>query len=349
LIPGVLTIDEAQDMWQPERPYLNTATFGLPPTPAFDALEKALADWRHGRTSWEHWCDATDRSRELFGKLVGVPAERVATGASLSYLVGLLTSGMPDGARVLLPEIDFSSLKWPFLVQGKRLDVRSAPLDELVDAVDSETDVVAFSAVQSADGSVADLDGIAAAAAPHETFTVVDASQAAGWLPVDGSRFDAVACTAYKWLVSPRGTAFLALSERALEQTPPIAANWFAAAARFGGYYHHDLRLAADARRLDLSPAWFSWVGTEPALRVLSEVGVDAIHNHDVGLANRFRDGLGLPPGNSAIVSTDLPGSEERLERAGIRAAVRGGALRASFHVYNTEADVDAALDALLD
>jgi selenocysteine lyase/cysteine desulfurase len=345
----VLTIDEARGLWQPERPYLNTATYGLPPTPAFDALQQALADWRHGRTSWEHWCDATDRSRELFGKLVGVPAERVATGASLSYLVGLLASAIPDGARVLVPEIDFTSLTWPLLVQGKRLEVRSAPLEGLADAIDSETDVVAFSAVQSANGAVADLDAIAEAAATHRTFTVVDASQAAGWLPVDGSRFDAVACAAYKWLLSPRGTAFVALSERAIEQTPPAAANWFAADDRFGSYYHHDLRLAKDARRLDLSPAWFSWVGTEPALRVLCDIGVDAIHDNDVGLANRFRAGLGLPAGDSAIVSTNLPGAEDRLGRAGILAAVRGGALRASFHVYNTNDDVDAALSALLD
>lgn len=330
----MLSIDAARDLWQPERPYLNTATFGLPPTPAFDAFQQALADWRHGRTSWEHWCDATDRSRELFGELVRVPAERVATGASLSYLIGLLASGIPDGARVLVPEVDFASLTWPFLVQGKRLNVRSAPLDGLADAIDSETDVVAFSAVQSADGAVADLDRIAAAAAAHGTFTILDGSQAVSWLAVDGFRFDAVACAAYKWLMSPRGTAFLALSERALEQTPSTAANWFAADDRFGSYYQHDLRLAEDARRLDLSPAWFSWVGTEPALRVLCDIGVDTIHEHDVGLANRFRDGLGLQPGDSAIVSTNLPGAEERLERAGILAAVRGGALRASFHVY---------------
>ena len=37
-----------------------------------------------------------------------------------------------------------------------------------------------------------------------------------------------------------------------------------------------------------------------------------------------------------------------KLERAGIRAATRAGALRASFHLYSTEADVDAALDALV-
>ena len=47
-------------------------------------------------------------------------------------------------------------------------------------------------------------------------------------------------------------------------------------------------------------------------------------------------------------MSTTVEGAAEKLERAGIRAAVRAGALRASFHLYSTEADVDAALDALV-
>jgi selenocysteine lyase/cysteine desulfurase len=203
--------------------------------------------------------------------------------------------------------------------------------------------------VQSSDGTVADLDGVATAAAAHGAFTVVDATHAVGWLPIDASRFDAVACAAYKWLMSLRGTAFLALSERALDQTPPLAANWFAADDRYGSYYDPELRLAKDAGRLDLSPAWFSWVATEPSLAVLREIGIEAVHDHDLTLANRFRTGLGLAPSDSAIVSVDLPGAEDRLLRAGIRAAVRGGSLRASFHVYNAEDDVDAALSALLD
>ncbi len=344
----VLSIDEARDLWQPAGPYLNTASFGLPPAPAWDALEQALADWRHGRTSWEDWCDSTDRAREHFAALVGVPAGRVATGASVSYLVALVASGIDDGACVLVPDVDFSSLTWPLLVH-ERLEVRSVPLAQLAGAVDGETDVVAFSAVQSSDGTVADLEALAAASAAHGAFTVVDATHAVGWLPFDASQFDAVACAAYKWLMSPRGTAFLALSDRALDQTPALAANWFAADDRFGHFYEHELRLAHDASRLDLSPAWFSWVGTEPALAVLREIGVEAVHGHDVALANRFRAGLGLAPGNSAIVSVDIPGAEERLLAAGIRAAVRGGSLRASFHLYTTTDDVDAALSALLD
>ena len=57
---------------------------------------------------------------------------------------------------------------------------------------------------------------------------------------------------------------------------------------------------------------------------------------------------MGLEPSDSAIVSVDVDGAERRkLERAGIRAAVRAGGLRVSFHLYNTPSDVDAALDAL--
>jgi selenocysteine lyase/cysteine desulfurase len=347
LIGPVLSIAHARTLWQPAGPYLNTASFGLPPAPAWAALQQALADWRHGRTSWEDWCGATDRAREHFSALAGVPSERVATGASVSYLVGLVASSIEQGARVLVPDVDFSSLTWPLLVH-ERLDVRSAPLPQLADAIDSDTDVVAFSAVQSSDGTVADVGAVAAAAAEHGAFTVVDATHAIGWLPFDASSFDAVACAGYKWLMSPRGTAFLALSERALEQTTPLAANWFAAEDRFGNYYEPQLQLATDASRLDLSPAWFSWVGADPALAVLREIGIEAVHDHDLALANRFRAGLSLEPGNSAIVSADLPGAEERLLAAGIRAAVRGGALRASFHVYNSEEDVDAALSALL-
>ena len=148
-------------------------------------------------------------------------------------------------------------------------------------------------------------------------------------------------------MLSPRGTAYLALGDRLLERCASIHAGWYAAEDVHGSYYGTPLRLASSARRLDTSPAWFSWVGAAPALELLLEVGVAAIHDHDVGLANRFREGLGLPASDSAIVSAEVAGAHERLERAGIRASTRAGSLRAAFHLYNDEDDVDAALDAL--
>ena len=128
----------------------------------------------------------------------------------------------------------------------------------------------------------------------------------------------------------------------------PHQAGWFAANDPLKDQFGPPLRLPDTARRFDTSPAWFSWVGTEPALALLNEIGVETVYEHDLRLANRFRAGLGLEPSNSAIVSTDFPDATEKLARAGIMAAARAGKLRASFHLYNTEADVDAALTALL-
>jgi selenocysteine lyase/cysteine desulfurase len=340
-----LPVAAAQALWRPETTYLNTASYGLPPDPAWEALQAALDEWRHGRTSWEGWTTATEAAREQFAAMTGAHARDVAVGSTVSGLVGMVAAAVPAGTRVLAAENEFTSLLFPFLAQG--LDVSFVPLERLAEAVDASTGVVVASAVQSSSGELAALDDVAAAARHHGALSVVDATHAIGWLPVDATRFDALACAAYKWLMSPRGTAFMYLDPTLAERVVPHSAGWFAGEDVLGTNFGGPLRLAESARRFDTSPAWFSWVGTVPALELINRIGVEAIHEHDLRLANRFRDGLGLPAGDSAIVMADVAGAAEAFERAGIMAAVRLGRLRASFHVYNTDADVDAALDAL--
>jgi selenocysteine lyase/cysteine desulfurase len=127
----------------------------------------------------------------------------------------------------------------------------------------------------------------------------------------------------------------------------PHAAGWYAGEDPLQTFFGPPLRLAESARRLDTSPAWFMWVATAAALAVLERIGVEAIHAHDVALANRFRAGLGLEPSNSAIVFCDSDDAAEKLNSARIQAAERGGRLRTSWHLYNTEADVERTLDVL--
>jgi selenocysteine lyase/cysteine desulfurase len=344
-----LSIAEAQTLWEPAGTYLNTASYGLPPKPAWDALQAALEDWRGGRTSWEHWGIPAEEARTSFARIVGVSVETVAIGANLSSLIGLVAASVPNGTRVLAPDIEFTSLLFPFLVQKHRgVTVRLVPAGQLADEIGLDVDVVAFSAVQMATGEVADLDAIARVANEHGVMTVVDATQGVGWLPVDASRFDVVATHGYKWLMSPRGTAYMTIRRERMADVIPTTAGWYAGEDPYTTYFGAPLRLAASARRLDTSPAWYMWVATAPALATIERLGVGAINDHDVGLANRFRAGLGLEPGNSAIVMSDAPDAAEKLAAAGIQAAVRAGMLRTSWHIYNTERDVDRTLDVLL-
>jgi selenocysteine lyase/cysteine desulfurase len=345
---AVLTISEAREQWSPDGVYLNTASYGLPPRDGFDALQDALGDWRRGRTSWEHWGESTEGARAAFAQMVGVAPARVAVGATVSEFVGLVAASLPRDARVLVPEVEFTSTLFPFLVQERRgLTVTTVAPARLAEAIDARTDLVAFSAVQMSTGEVADLDAIAAAAQHHGATTLVDATQACGWLPLEAERFGAIVCSAYKWLMSPRGTCFMVVGDALQEAMVPHSAGWYAGEDVHGSYFGPPLRLAPDARRFDTSPAWFSWVGTQPAIELVNRIGVEAVYAHDVALANRFRAGLGLAPSDSAIVTVDLPDAAARLQRAGIAAAVRGGRLRVSCHLYNSAADVDAALDAI--
>jgi selenocysteine lyase/cysteine desulfurase len=311
-------------------------------------MQTALDEWRHGRNSWEAWDAETDRARAAFAALLGVPAHDVAIGSTAAGLIGTIAASVPTGAKVVVPEIEFTSNLFPWMVHADRgVEVQTVPLDKLVESIDARTTVVAVSAVQSSTGEVAPFEELVAAARAVGAYVVVDASQAVGWLPLRWAAADAVVVAGYKWLMSPRGTAYAYLAPKLRETLRPINANWYASEDVHTGFYGPELKLAGDARRFDVSPAWFSWVGAAPAVELLLELGVQQVYEHNVSLANRFRAGLGLPPGNSAIVSADVPGADAKLAAAGIRAAVRDGRMRVSFHAYSTTADVDRALEAL--
>ena len=262
---------------------------------------------------------------------------------------GGVAAALPDGARVVLPAGEFTSVVFPFLAHADRgVTVEERPLEELAD-FEGPADLVAVSAVQSADGRVVDLPAVRAAAAAAGARLLLDTTQSCGWLPLDVTGVDYVVCATYKWLLCPRGVAFLAVAPDALDGVRPLSAGWFAGEDPWSSVYGSPLRLAADARRLDTSPAWFSWVGAATSLELFADLDLAAVHAHDVQLADALLDRLGQAPRSSAIVSLDAdPAAADRMRAAGVRTAVRAGRIRASFHLYNDASDVALAARALL-
>lgn len=93
---------------------------------------------------------------------------------------------------------------------------------------------------------------------------------------------------------------------------------------------------------------WFSQRGAAIALRWLAGLDLSAVREHCVGLANTTLTGLGLDPGDSAIISLGIDAEDgQRLLRAGAAISTRAGRIRLSFHLYNTMEDVELVLSAL--
>ncbi len=341
------SFEELRARFAPDTVYLNTATYGLPSDRVVAAMGSAVERWQRGLAIPVEYDGAVDRSREVFAQLVGVAPEAVAVANQVSVLVGTVAASLPDGCHVLVVEDDFTSLLFPLFGQEHRdITVTTVPLEALADAIDDRTELVAFSRVQSSDGRIADLDGILAAAERHGARTLVDGTQSVGWLPIDAARMDYLVVGAYKWLLSPRGTAFMAVQPERLDDLRPIAPGWYAGEDVWGSIYGPGMELAGSARRVDVSPAWLCWMGTAPALELIAEVGVERIHRHDVGLADAIREGLGLPSSTSAIVSIPVEGPVD-LSGHGITASMRAGSLRVGCHLYNDLTDVEALLTAV--
>ncbi|WP_189053734.1 aminotransferase [Longimycelium tulufanense] len=326
--------------------YLNTAAMGVPPRRAAAVMAEEVTRWARGR------CQPTDYDRDVataraaFGRLVGVGADRVVLGASVSQLVGLIAANLPVGARVLVARNDFPSVRFPFLARRPDVIVDEVELDHVPDEVAGH-DLVAVSVVQFGDGRIVDLEALRSAAEASGARVLLDATQALGWLPLRLDWADHVVGAGYKWLLAPRGPAWLTVHPDRWAELVPYAANWYAAEDPWQGVTGGSLQLAGDARRFDLSPVWMAHRGAAMTLPWLAGLDLSAVHRHCVGLANGFRAALDLPPADSAITTLDRPDAAERLAAHGVVASVRNGRTRLAFHLYNTEEDVALALAAL--
>ncbi|MFE1309400.1 aminotransferase class V-fold PLP-dependent enzyme [Streptomyces sp. NPDC058755] len=335
----------------PKTTYLNTASNSLLPARTVAALHEAALLRAEGRPLTPLFEDV-EACRAAYARLAGVPATRVAAGASVAAHSGVIAASLPAGAEVLTAEDDFTSVLNPFHVRGD-LKVRAVPLERIAESVRPDTALVAVSAAQSADGRIADLPALREAARVHGARTYVDFSQAAGWLPMDADAYDFTATVSFKWLLGPHGAAFLTVPEDFGGLTP-LLAGWVAAEQPWDSCYGPVGEIAHSARRFDLTHALFTYAGLRRSLELIEELGVAAVHAHDVALADRFRAGLAtlghapVPAPGSAIVSVPgLGGRQPGLSSAGIEVSNRAGNLRAAFHLFNTPADVDRLLDAL--
>ena len=334
--------------------YLDTATYGLPPLATMEALQRMTLAWQAGTADWQSdWDAPTDQAPRDFASLIGAPPDTIATIPAASVGTGLVAGMLRAGDEVVVPADEFTSTLFPLLVAKERgAIVHEVPFDDVAASITAATRLVAVSLVQMQTGRVADIGTIVEAAEMHGAQVLVDATQGVPFLALEGviGRIDYLVCTGYKHLLSPRGTAYLYVRRDRWDELEPRNANWRAADQPYGRYFGGPLTLAADARRFDVSRGWLPWVGATASLRLLAAWKAAGAWDAVRGLAEGLADRLDVPWYGSSLVCAPLADGEtarRALEAVGIRASVRGTAIRFAVHVYNTEHDLDRAAEAI--
>ncbi|OSP55588.1 cysteine desulfurase [Pseudoruegeria sp. SK021] len=259
-------------------------------------------------------------------------------------------------------------LKWVDVDAAGNLDPQ-----QVIDAIGPKTKLVAITQVSNVLGTIVDVKSITRAAQERGVPVLVDGSQAAVHMPVDVQEIgcDFYAITGHK-LYGPSGSgAMYVTPERMAEMRPFLGGGDMIREVHRDSVTYNDPPMKFEAG----TPGIVQMIGLGAALDYMMALGMENIAAHEAQLRDYAMSRLsglnwlnlqGTAADKAAIFSFTLNGSAHPhdistiLDKRGI--AVRAGhhcaqplmehlnvsaTCRASFGLYNTEAEVDVLLDAL--
>jgi cysteine desulfurase/selenocysteine lyase len=286
------------------------------------------------------------------------------------------------GDEILLTEMEHHSniVPWQLVAEQVGAVVRAAPvtdsgeldLDAFARLLTDRTRVVAVAHVSNALGTINPVRRIADLAHAAGAILVVDGAQAAPHLPLDVQALgaDFFACSSHKML-GPTGVGALYGREELLDAMPPwqgggdmidtvsfVGSTWAPLPAKFEAgtpniagaiglgaavdyieaigrerIAEHEHQLLAYASSRVAGVPGLRIVGTAPLKASVLSFVMDGIHPHDIGTV-LDSDGVCIRAGHHC--------AQPLMKRLGVPATAR-----ASFAVYNTEADADALVASL--
>lgn len=324
------------------------------------------------------------RLKALFARLINAPdAAGVAILPSASYGVATCARNIPLGRGqnivVLHEQFPGNVYTWRAASQrtGAELRVIQPPdsfprgaawSERVLDAIDSDTAIVAMGTVHWTDGTRFDLDAVGARAREVGAAYILDGTQSVGALPFDvqSVRPDALVVAGYKWLMGPYSTGLAWYGPR-FDGGEPLEETWIArrGSENFSGLVDYVDEYQPGAARYDVGErSNFILVPMLcAALEMVLEWGPVRIQSYCGGLTTELhavaRDrGWRLEEaawrgehlfGLRAPAGLDLDAVSARLAEVGVYVSRRGSALRISPHVYNDAEDVAALTGVLLE
>lgn len=350
--------------------YLFTAAEGLVPT---TALEATGSYYRHktdpvgGRA---HHATVGAAVRERLARLHGSHRDDIgllgnaSQGSSAIY--ALIDWRPGDNVVLVTSEMEFPSVGLPArkLVASEDVEVRIVnhrdwviEPDDVLNAVDDRTRLVMASHVSYRSGFRLDIATIGESLKGSPTVFAVDATQSLGAIEVPASDCDFVFSTSGKWMLGPYGVGPFYWNRERQPDVAPSDIGWYSVVDDLADPYV----LKPNAGRFEVgSLGWPAIYGLNAGLEIIEEVGVDAIERHIVDLAGELLNQLhefdvevitpedpALRAGIVSWLDADPTTTAARLAEHDVFVTGSSGRIRAAFHLYNDEEDVERLVRAL--
>jgi cysteine desulfurase / selenocysteine lyase len=352
------------------------------------AMEGSYANVHRGlHTLANETTEAYEKSRETVARFLGCATTEVVFTKGGTEAMNLVASSFGQrlvaGDEILITQMEHHSniVPWHLLRERKGVVLRFAPvledgsldLEATKAMINEKTKLVAFTQMSNVLGTINPVRELTDAAHAAGALVLVDGCQGAVHMAVDVKALDVdfYVATGHK-LYGPTGIGVLYGKADVLADLPPYQGG----GEMIGTVAEDRITYAEPPMRFEAgTPPILEAIALGAALEWLMGLDREAIAAHERRLYDRAverLDGanwlriLGTAPGKGAILSFTVEGAHAHdiaqiLDKQGV--AVRAGthcaeplmarfgvtsSARASFALYNTEAEADAFVDALV-
>lgn len=339
-----------------------------------EAITRFMMDKGQGEGARALQAEVKKRAQQKSAQLFSVEPEEITFLSSASDGINLLAYALDwqPGDNVIVADVEFPSdiLPWTTLAQ-RGVEIRVVrhknwyiSLEDVAAQLDERTRVVAISHVSMFTGQRVELPALSKLVRASNAILLLDATHAAGVVPVDANHADIVVSSCYKWLLGVHGTAIFYWNRERLPKLQPPFLGWNSGPRIPSWRNPTDYVLHEDANRfLPGNPSFISLYILDNALTHLLALGADKIEAHALALSGHLWEGVNqmgwemMTPreathraGNVCFMASDVAAVTNALQKQGVLiwGSYAGvGRARISTHLYNDLSDVERCLAAL--
>jgi kynureninase len=373
------------ESWRAEFPIVDTCTYlvshslGAMPRRAATYLQEYADMWAsRGVRAWhEGWWEMGRTTGDLLAPVLGVEPRSISMHQNVTVAMGIIASCFTfDGPRrkIVMTDHEFPSNMYLFegfrrygaeVVYVPSNDTVRTDLGRLIDAIDERTLLVPLSLVLFRSAYVQDARAVIEKAHRVGAHVILDVYQAAGTIPLDiaGLGADFAVGGSVKWLCGGPGAGYLYVRPDLAVTLSPGFVGWAAHAEPFA-FATGAARLAGPPERFQSgTPNIPSLYAVRAGYEIVAEIGVPSIRARSLALTRLLIDRaqaagfqLNTPlddgkRGGAVIVQVaNGQAVSDALIRRQVVVDFRPDAgIRIAPHFYNTAAEIEHAMDVLIE
>lgn len=235
----------SQFLINPKITYLNFGSFGACPKPIFEDLQK----WQLEMESEPVQFITVDgfkylkKSREALAKYIHCDSDDLVYTPNPSYAMSIITKSLKlnAGDEILTTDLEYGAMdkSWNYYFKqtgvkyirqpiNLPLTTKEAFVEDFFKGLTKNTKAIFISQITSSTALILPVKEICDIAKQKGLLTIVDGAHVPGHIPLNLSELKADIYTGacHKWMMTPKGCAFLYVSKQHQHWTDPLVISW---------------------------------------------------------------------------------------------------------------------------